>query len=192
MGIGAAVLVLDNEGQIVFANEPATELLGQSALRADAGRLRVNGGSAGSELQALLAEQLQTLKPEEGHQGIVLLEGSSEQPLAILVCPMRVFGGQRARKPAALVIATRLDRHVDLRSSDIAEVYGLTRAEAELLAALISGDSLSQYCERAGITVNTGKTHLRQVFGKTHTNRQSELVREVLTNPLIHLKYVFR
>jgi DNA-binding CsgD family transcriptional regulator len=192
MGIGAAVLVLDDAGRIVFANQAAAKLLAEGALRIDAGRLRVNGGLAGSALQALLAEQLQTLKPEEGQKGNVLLEQSSEQPLAILVSPMWCFGDQLARKPATLLIATRLDRHIELSAEDVAGAYGLTRAESELLSALISGESLSEYCARAGITVNTGKTHLRQVFGKTHTNRQSELVREVLMNPLIHLEYVFR
>jgi DNA-binding CsgD family transcriptional regulator len=61
----------------------------------------------------------------------------------------------------------------------IAELYGLTPAESRLAAALLAGQSLADYGDQAGLTRNTLKTHLRSLFNKTETARQSELMRRL-------------
>jgi DNA-binding CsgD family transcriptional regulator len=61
----------------------------------------------------------------------------------------------------------------------IAELYGLTPAESRLAEALLAGQSLADYGDWAGLTRNTLKTHLRSLFNKTDTARQSELVRRL-------------
>jgi len=59
-------------------------------------------------------------------------------------------------------------------------LYQLTPAEARLLRALVAGDRMSDYAERAGISINTANTQLKQVFAKTETDRQADLIRLVL------------
>jgi len=71
--------------------------------------------------------------------------------------------------------------------SPIASCYGLTRAETQLLQAVVNGETLSTYAKRAGITLNTVKGYLKQLFRKTSTSRQSDLLRLVLANPILHL-----
>jgi DNA-binding CsgD family transcriptional regulator len=61
----------------------------------------------------------------------------------------------------------------------IAELYGLTPAESRLAEAFLAGQSLADYGDWAGLTRNTLKTHLRSLFNKTDTARQSELVRRL-------------
>jgi DNA-binding CsgD family transcriptional regulator len=56
-------------------------------------------------------------------------------------------------------------------------LFGLTPAEADLANALVAGESLAEYCQRRRISVNTGKTQLKAVLGKTGTRRQAQLVR---------------
>ncbi len=56
------------------------------------------------------------------------------------------------------------------------QVFGLTNAEATLARSLISGSSLRQAPDAAGLTFKTGRTYLDRVFAKTGTHRQSELV----------------
>jgi len=59
----------------------------------------------------------------------------------------------------------------------IASLYGLTPAETRLMEALLSGLSLNQYADQAGIARTTVKTHLAGLFHKTDTRRQSDLIR---------------
>jgi DNA-binding CsgD family transcriptional regulator len=59
----------------------------------------------------------------------------------------------------------------------IMDGYGLTRAEAKVTLAASSGLGVPETANRLGVSPNTVKTHLRRVFAKTGTSRQTELVR---------------
>ena len=41
--------------------------------------------------------------------------------------------------------------------------------------------------DRAGISANTANTQLQQIFAKTETNRQGELMRQVLSDSIASL-----
>ncbi len=58
--------------------------------------------------------------------------------------------------------------------------YNLTPAEARLLSALVSGERMSEYAQRRGISVTTAKSHLRALFDKTGERRQADLIRRAL------------
>ena len=74
-------------------------------------------------------------------------------------------------------------------SSDLVkELYGLTPAEARLTAALLKGERLQEYSKRVGIQVETARSQLKQVFAKTGHRRQTDLIRELLSNPILRLK----
>jgi DNA-binding CsgD family transcriptional regulator len=60
-------------------------------------------------------------------------------------------------------------------------LYRLTRAEADLVRLISAGQSLEQVAEARGVTMNTVRSQLKQVFCKTDTSRQGELVHLVLT-----------
>jgi DNA-binding CsgD family transcriptional regulator len=66
-------------------------------------------------------------------------------------------------------------------------LYGLTTAETRLVEAVLRGDRLGDYAEAAGITINTVKTQMKQIFAKTGLNRQADLVRHALADPMIRL-----
>ena len=65
----------------------------------------------------------------------------------------------------------------------LTRLYGLTPAEARLAAALVAGQSLADFAAGRKITDNTARWTLKQVFAKTDTRRQAELVRRLLTSP---------
>lgn len=58
--------------------------------------------------------------------------------------------------------------------------YRCTARESALTEALLSGASLSDAAASLDITVHTARTHLKRVFRKTGTNRQSQLLRLLL------------
>jgi DNA-binding CsgD family transcriptional regulator len=62
-------------------------------------------------------------------------------------------------------------------------LYALTESEARLAARLAAGEALADCARALGIRPETARTHLRNVFAKTGTRRQSELVRLVLAGP---------
>jgi len=84
---------------------------------------------------------------------------------------------------AVLLIAT--DSQQPLFSVEgLQQQYALTPAEARLAQQLLLGDSLEQACAALSVSINTGKTHLKQVFVKCGVKRQSEFIQLVYRSPL--------
>lgn len=68
-------------------------------------------------------------------------------------------------------------RAVEARAIERATgLFGLTASEAALCRRLMRGDTIDRHADAMGLSVWTARTHLRNVFGKTGTGRQAELV----------------
>lgn len=83
------------------------------------------------------------------------------------------------REPEAL-LATPL--------STAATLFALTTGETMVLAQVLDGHTLEAAAEILGVTRSTVKSHLDAIYRKTCTNRQSELVKLVMSfvSPLRH------
>ena len=56
---------------------------------------------------------------------------------------------------------------------------GLSRSEARICALIYAGLNLREVALKIGVGQSTVKTHLQSVFSKTHTSKQTELVKLV-------------
>jgi DNA-binding CsgD family transcriptional regulator len=56
----------------------------------------------------------------------------------------------------------------------------MTDSEAQLAAHLVRGEDLRTAAARLGITYGTARARLTEIFQKTSTHRQSELVKLLL------------
>ena len=82
----------------------------------------------------------------------------------------------RAERSVALLIKDPdLDAPVDL--ADFAAVYQLTKAETRLTQLLVDGHGLFEAAEKLGVTKNTARTHMRNIYSKIGSNRQTDLIR---------------
>jgi DNA-binding CsgD family transcriptional regulator/PAS domain-containing protein len=187
MALGVAVV--DRDGRLLFANATAEGILGLgSGLTVRAGRLTAVDGENAAIIARAIAEAAASSAPEHAADaGVILLRRPSSRPLSILVCRLSPGGVAGIAEPSALVFIHAEDRDARVRDADLMALYGLTRAEARLMRSLLQGQRLSEYAARAGISVNTAKSYLRDVFGKTGASRQSDLFRRVLTNPLLQM-----
>jgi DNA-binding CsgD family transcriptional regulator len=59
-------------------------------------------------------------------------------------------------------------------------LHELTSAEADLVSHLARGHSLEEAAAARGVSINTARTQIKQVFLKTGTRRQGEVVQLVL------------
>jgi DNA-binding CsgD family transcriptional regulator len=113
----------------------------------------------------------------------VSLGEATASPLRLLAVPL---SGERVKasgleRPAAsnlgLVVISEPQPEPATDQVVIETLFGLTKAEAALAAALASGETLRDYADASRRSLNTVKTHLKSVFAKTGTTRQAELVR---------------
>ncbi len=71
---------------------------------------------------------------------------------------------------------------VQLPSSErLEELYGLTPAEANVACEFAMGHSYKEVARRLNISEDTVRAHIKQIYPKTRVNRQSDLVRLILS-----------
>jgi DNA-binding CsgD family transcriptional regulator len=96
----------------------------------------------------------------------------------ILAYPLKVPSlsvSAMAEAQAAIVLIDPAKRRRS-PESNLQRAFQLTPAEARLASHMADGSSLETVCEQLGIAKETGRNQLKNVFAKTDTHRQSELV----------------
>lgn len=107
---------------------------------------------------------------------------SEKRAYPLLVGPLHPHsGGPTLADAVALLYVADLEGGGLRRREALRQLYGLTEAESHLAELLCQGISLEEASRARGVTMNTARSQLKQVFAKTHTSRQSELVRLVLS-----------
>jgi DNA-binding CsgD family transcriptional regulator len=82
--------------------------------------------------------------------------------------------------PVAIVTVTDRDLDRRRRQMNLRRRFDLTSTEAALAAEILRGDGRKAAARRCGISDATAKTYLANIFVKTGTHRQAELVRLLL------------
>ena len=76
----------------------------------------------------------------------------------------------------AIVVLVDPDKRKIIQPTTLRHAFEMTEAEARLTTLLGSGAALEDACNQLKIAKDTGRNHLKNVFAKTGTHRQAELV----------------
>ena len=178
-----AVALVDSQLKLLYINQLAGQILkSHPGVRIVRGQLR---GSIDDDHQRLLgaveraAARGQRQAPDAVTSEICTIRAADDERRVILVAtPVPADG--------AVTVALLVYESPDYRPVSgqvLHQIYGLTRAEIVLVQALASGFSLEDAAHSIGIAVNTARTHLKHIFIKTGSKRQSELIHQVETGP---------
>jgi DNA-binding CsgD family transcriptional regulator/GAF domain-containing protein len=188
--LSVGMIAVDAQATVLFANPTAERLLREGlGLTCRQGFLGATDPTKEGELRRLIQQAGLAAFGRSGEAGGVLsLPRPEGRPLSLLVCPLRPqalsFGPSI---PAALLIFGDPDASPSTPTQALIELYGLTPAEARLMAALVDGERLEDYADRQQISINTARTQSKQIFAKTGHGRQADLIREVLANPALRV-----
>ena len=67
----------------------------------------------------------------------------------------------------------------------LADLFGLTPTETRVAAALATGARPADAAAELGVSQTTIAFHMRNLFQKTGTNRQTDLVALILAGPML-------
>jgi DNA-binding NarL/FixJ family response regulator len=107
-----------------------------------------------------------------------LLKGTA--PLQIIEAIKEVLNGGAPMTPS---VAKRVLQHFSDSTRKTAS--GLTTRETEILARLVDGKSYKMIAEILGISLQTVKTHLKNIYDKLHVHSQTEAVAKAIKERLI-------
>ena len=122
---------------------------------------------------------------KNGASGAIALERpSGYRPFSVVVTPLRTESHYFDKdRPAALIFISDPESHPEIDQNRLGQLYGLTRAEARLAALLSQDLSLADAAEELSVSQHTVRTHVKRIFSKTTTERQSGLIRLLLSGP---------
>ncbi|MEX2479759.1 MAG: response regulator [Gammaproteobacteria bacterium] len=179
------VILLDREGQIVRINAYARDIIAAgTVLEIDAGRLRARASAAQETLQALLRAAADDEPGAEDAAGELVLLGGDEPGTRVAAIVTATSRDYAFAGPSMLTVTLfDLAHRRTLSATVLRQIYGLTRAEVNLVQTLVGGCSLEDGARELGIALNTARTHLKHIFHKTGAKRQSELIHQIETGP---------
>jgi DNA-binding CsgD family transcriptional regulator len=167
--------------RILYLNARARELgAAQDGISTAGGRL----AAADLEVQRKL-EQLAAEFGKRGAREIARLSiprPSGKPPYSMLLMPAADSGGVQFGAGFPAIGFVVVDRESALLPDPaiLQNLYALTPAEARVTQKLLTGRSIEEIAKDAGISVETGRTHLKRILSKTGTTRQGELIAHIL------------
>lgn len=177
-----AAIVVARNGAIIHANRQAEAMLqAGDALRSVAGQLAALGKPQTERLAALIRSAADTATGRgDSSGGTVSLARSGRLPITVLVAPFRPAREGTGLPFPAAILFVRDPEQLSPGSAALQGLFGLTPAEATIAIHLARGRSLADIAARHSLTLNTLRTHLKNILGKTGTSRQAELVAVIL------------
>lgn len=184
------VMVVTATGYLLFANRVADALLRTGdGITVSHGMLRATHPGPNSALWVAIRDASWVGRGQSVRAGGILpMPRTGAAPLTLLVSPAPFDAlGMTALSPAAIIFVNNPDDRITPTEAALATQFRLTPAEARLTTALLDGEHIEDYAVRTGLSPHTVKTQLKAVFAKTGCGRQSDLMRVVLTNPVLRM-----
>ncbi len=168
-----SMLMVDGKGVILHLNADAEGLLNNpvSGLTATAGRLSGTNPASKNRLASLIT----------GATGYPALGGAMflnrERTLQVFIIPLPAASHLVIdwQIPLALVCVMSVDKKLSALEL-IGQLYDLSPKEKLIASVLLSGRSLDQYALQNSVSMHTVRSHLKNLFEKTGTHSQLELV----------------
>ena len=175
-------------GVVLHANREAERILRESdGLWIHSSRLETSDPRARSKLQAAIAQAALTATGGStwGATPLAIGRPSERRPYEVLVAPISPRAQDLmfcflATAPAALILVSDPALSPVPATVVLQRLYNLTPALARLAAALAAGKTIAEYAEEARVTQGTARQQLKELFARTQTRRQAELVRILL------------
>ena len=179
------VLVFDSRRSPLIVNRSARRILDlRDGFSVENGRPRLADRREDTAFQSLLAKACNSgLVGQRGLSDVMQVSRPSGRRAFVLMVAPLLDTPPRAAAGEAVSVAFIADQETGHYTATevLKELYTLTDAEAELVRMLAEGRSLDQVAAARSVTINTVRSQLKQVFSKTDTNRQGDLVRLALT-----------
>jgi len=186
--LSVGVFLLSSSREILFSNRAAKRLSQQH----DGIRISGNSVSAVSLKDAIRLQvgidhvAAYNANPSSGDNqrgflGLAISRKESARPLVVNI----VSANAPARlptDPAVIMFISDSDADFSAASAPVCKLFGLSPVESKVVCHLVGGKTLLETADILHIKPQTIRAYLKQIFAKTDTNRQSDLVRLVITS----------
>lgn len=179
--LASAVFVVDRHGRNLFRNCGSEEFLEcHQCLQIVDSRITAVRDEDDKVLRDALLEVCASSSSGVHRVEKVITIGSatSSHPLMVAIRSAgRMFCNERGEHHDALILFARIPgARQSAQSCTFSKFYRLTPAQARLTDLILSGHSLAEAAMQLKVSENTVRSHLKQIYSKTNTHGQMQLV----------------
>lgn len=177
--IALGAIVVDSEARPLLVNRLAEHILDEhDGLTVTPIGLAAANPTATAALRKAVRDTIVTAGRDgrTASIGLRLERRSSSRPLEVIVVSLKPPRRADPHRSAIVFVADPERAHITPERL-LRDLYALTIAEARLALTIAQGASLTDAARALGIARNTAHTQLTNIFQKTGTSTQAELVR---------------
>lgn len=177
---GGVTLLVNAESEVIYRNPMAAELFARiTALRVDGLRLTASNGADQRALRQAIATAAGAGRTADDEAKVVTLGAPADAPpLVMVVKPAgALFLSQSGTHRGIAMISIRGGHAMhDPEHCPFARQFELTPAQSKVSALVFTGQPLARVARALNVSESTVRSHLKQIFQKTNTHGQMELV----------------
>jgi len=178
--IPAGVLCVGRSGRVHLTNATAARILARrDGASLQQRRLRVGEGAERRSFERILDRATADEDPQEACLSVFRPSGADR--LTLLLTPLETtdkLGTDEHGMAVAFIDAPQALSPLDAR--DLAALFGLTAGQARMAVLLARGLRLENVASELDLSLNTVRTRIKDIFKRTRTSRQAELVRRLV------------
>jgi DNA-binding CsgD family transcriptional regulator len=182
-GLGSmrsAAALIDRRGEVLSYTPEFARFIGDGLVLRNR-RLATELSRQDRKLQALVECGLRAVH-EAGDCAparLQIMRGGARRPLIAAIMPLRRSAMDVFSAAGALLTVVDPGEPLAVPEDILATDYALTPAEIRLAVRLADGTRLSVVAEALGMSYQTARTHLKQIFSKLDVHKQSEMVAQI-------------
>lgn len=179
------VLLFDEQFNCCEQNSAARSFFaGQKSIRVIDGRLEVDEEAVTGELGFRVIHAIKSAGDQARTEPQIYQVDVEERPTTFVFIPVKNQAETPVSSAGALVFIYQKGQTPDLDFTPLQAQFGLTAAELAVCEQLAQGLSIQDIATQQRKSRETVRSQLKQVFSKTGTANQADLVVALLTNPL--------
>ncbi len=185
--VAAGVFLLNAGRQVIFHNRRAEELLKEAdglTLSHDK-LLRGEKPQQTAALREIIDAAIANATADKHTYGnpVGLTRHSGRRSLFAIACPLG-HGPAGPGEPVVGLFVTDPEHRSEATAEAVAQLYRLSPAETRLAVALSKGMRIEEIAETFGISRNTVSYTMKNLFRKTETDRQADLISLFIASPV--------
>jgi len=186
--IGYGVFLIDRHRDILYSNDIAKEICSNNK---DCFDIKTVFATPCDKVELWLADNIEDIIENENvinsiPRAISLERSSSNVPLFLMISKQHndslISNSTDDTNPLFIIFISEPTRDITLPIEMYTKLFKLSKAEARIVHYIVNGMKVNQLAEHLDIAVSTIRKHLRNIFTKTHTKDQVELIRLVISS----------
>ena len=182
--VAPGMVLLNSQGHVTFANQRARRLAKESETLQLRDHLTTHGSTSQRLRHTLDAALQASRKGQETVLSLRLPHRPGDYGLLVLVCSLEQISDTATEEASVVVMLSTPDQRTPLPDGILASLFGLTPAETRIALALLEGLRSEAIAEQMGVSATTVAFHLRNLFQKTDTHRQADLIALLLAGSM--------